>query len=132
MNTSATTVQHVQMEAEISSMLEDVRHNELNFNLLQDIKAEDMDMDIKHEPLNEDIMYYEDNDALLLQHINFSCLKEEYQPVLVEDQPDAIPQARPSECYKCGLSDALIQRRTIITRSFLRKLETHTICHLRI
>ena len=126
MNTSATTVQHVQMEAEISSMLEDVRHNELNFNLLQDIKAEDMD--IKHEPLNEDIMYNEENDALLLQHINFSWLKEEYQPVLVEDQPDAIPQARPSECYKCGLSDALIQRRTIITRSFQRKLETHTIC----
>ena len=130
MNTSATTVQHLQMEPEISSMLEDVRHNELNFNLLQDIKVEDME--IKHEPLNEDIMYYEENDALLLQHINFSCLKEEYQPVLVEDQPDAIPQARPSECYKCGLSDDLIQRRTIITRLFQGKLETHTVCHLQL
>ena len=133
MNTSAlntTTVEDINMEAEISSMLEDVTHNELNLTLLQDIKLEDVH--IKLETQDEDnIMYYEEEDEeLLLQHINLNYLKEEIEPVPVEDEPDAIPQAPPSKCYNCGLSDDLISRRTIITRLFQRKLETHSVCHL--
>ena len=134
MNTSAlntTTVEDINMEAEISSMLEDVTHNELNFTLLQDIKVEDVH--IKLEPQDENIMYYEEKDEeLLLQHINLNYLKEEIEPVPVEDEPDAIPQAPPSKCYNCGLSDNLIKRRTIVTRLFRRKLETNTICHLQL
>ena len=134
MNTSAlnrTTVEHIKMEAEISSMLEDVTHNELNFTLLQDIKVEDVH--IKHEPQDEDIMYYEEEDEeLLLQHINLNYLKEEIEPVPVENEPDAIPQAPPSKCYNCGLSKDFISRRTIITRLLRRKLDIHTVCHLRL
>ena len=136
MNTSAlntTTVEPINMDAEISSLLEDVNHNELNHRLLQDIKLEDVD--IKLEPVSQDdSMSYEEeeeDEAMLLKHINLNYLKEEIEPVSVEDMPDAFPhQALPTKCYNCGPSDDIIKRRTIVTRLFQLKLETHTICHL--
>ena len=133
MNTSAlntTTVEDINMDAEISSLL-DVNHNELNYRLLQDIKLEDVD--IKLEPVSQDDSMYsqEEVEEMELQHIHLNYLKEEIEPVSVEEEPDVFPhQAQPSKCYRCGLSDECVQRRRIVTRLFQRKLEKHSICHL--
>ena len=133
MNTSAlntTTVEDINMDAEISSLL-DVNHNELNYRLLQDIKLEDVD--IKLEPVSQDDSMYsqEEVEEMELQHIHLNYLKEEIEPVSVEEEPDVFPhQAQPTKCYRCGLSAAIVQRRQIVTRSIQRKLDKHSICHL--
>ena len=104
-------------------------HIELNLIELQDIKIEDVD--IKMEP--DDNMYsQEEVDEMELQHININYLKEEIEPVSVqEEEPDVFPhQAQPTKCYRCGLSAAIVQRRQIVTRSIQRKLNKHSICHL--
>ena len=103
-------------------------HIELNVIELQDIKIEDVD--IKMEP--DDNMYsQEEVDEMELQHININYLKEEIEPVSVEEEPDVFPhQAQPTKCYRCGLSADIVKRRQIVTRSFQRKLEKHSICHL--
>ena len=103
-------------------------HIELNVIELQDIKIEDVD--IKLGP--DDNMYsQEEVEEMELQHIHLNYLKEEIEPVSVEEEPDVFPhQAQPTKCYRCGLSDECVQRRRIVTRLFQRKLEKHSICHL--
>ena len=99
MNNSANHVQHV----------------------LQDIKVEEIE--IKEEPL---LNYHEDLQVHhMVQHINYSWLKQENQN---QDLPDAMPQAQRTSCYYCGISDKKKQRRTIITRQYKKKLDTHEIC----
>ena len=105
MNNSANHVQHV----------------------LQDIKVEEIE--IKEEPL---LNYQEDLHVHhMVQQINYSWLKQENQENQNEDLPDAMPQAQgtsSSSCYYCGISDKEKQRRTIITRQYQKKLDTHEIC----
>ena len=103
-------------------------HIELNVIELQDIKIEDVD--IKMEP--DDNMYsQEEVDEMELQHININYLKEEIEPVSVEEEPDVFPhQAQPTKCYRCGISAAIVQRKQILTRSITRKLDKHSVCHL--
>ena len=92
-------------------------------HVLQDIKVEEID--IKEEPLINYQEHLHVHVHHMVQQINFSWLKQENQG----NQNEDLPQGTSSPtCYFCGITDKEKERRTIITRQYKKKLDTHEIC----
>ena len=92
-------------------------------HILQEIKVEEID--IKEEPFINYQEHLHVHVHHMVQQINFSWLKQENQG----NQNEALPQGTSSSsCYFCGITDKEKERRTIITRQYKKKLDTHEIC----